>query len=265
MTTTTVDEPVLSFNQAALKIQWSQILIQNLDRVCAYFIQSKPYHVSVERDAQEGRYRFDVGLKQDIPPQISLLMGDICGNLRAALDYAWMGLVRRESSKDADKKTLPFANDRQALKGMVTSSAIKRAAKEAEGLLVDRIKPHYDFTNGGNVPLAALNKLSNWNKHNLLIAAAGVTQIRSVDLGRGNRIERLNVYGGVCTPVGFASPDGKLTYEGEPAVEILFGKHDLVEHDSVVPTLVNLSEAAAEALQAFCEVFPDPRNPTFSH
>jgi hypothetical protein len=41
------------------------------------------------------------------------------------------------------------SNDRQALKGMVTSSPIKRAAKEAEGLLVDRIKSNHGFANGG--------------------------------------------------------------------------------------------------------------------
>src|SRR4051812_4606080 len=158
MTVMSVDEPSLSFNQVGLKIQWSQKLIQNLDRICTDFIHSKPYYVSVERDTQEGCYRFNIGLTEGIPVIIPLLMGDICGNLRAALDYAWMGLVRRETSRDAKKKTMPFANDRQGLIGVVTKSPVKIAAEEAKELLVDRIKSHYDYNNGGNGPLAALNK-----------------------------------------------------------------------------------------------------------
>src|SRR5919205_2337383 len=94
---TNMSEPAISFNQTASKIQWSQELIQNLEARCTAFINAKPYHITFERNVESGAYHFNVGLTREIPLEINLLMGDICSNLRASLDYAWMGLVRRES------------------------------------------------------------------------------------------------------------------------------------------------------------------------
>jgi hypothetical protein len=259
-----MDEPSLSFNQAASKIEWSKVLINNLKREVGAFIKAKPYHVAVEPDSQIGSYQFKVGLARQIPPLVTLLMGDICGNLRASLDYAWMGLVRKENPGQASKRTLPIADNRKGLVSTIGNAPIKMAAKEIEILLLDRIKPHRDFANGGNRPLIALNDLANWNKHNLLIATAGVTYVPEIWIGT-NHIYGAQVRGGVCSLVTYSGEHGDLTYDGEPTVDILFGRHDFVENEPVVPTLANLAQVASEALKAFCEAFPDPRNPRFGH
>jgi hypothetical protein len=236
-----MNEPSASFNDAALKIQWSQILIENLKRECASFIQLKPYQISVEANAEHGGYLFKVGLTREIPPPVRLLMGDICSNLRASLDYAWMGLIRKVNPGQTEKKTLPVADNRKGLISAIDKIPVKIPIKETQDLLADRIKFHSDFGDGGNKPLIALNRLCNWNKHNLLIATAGVTYVPLVR-GPGFVMPHLHVYGGVGAVLNFSSNPGDLTYEGEPTVEILFGKHDFVQHEPVLPTLINLAQ-----------------------
>jgi hypothetical protein len=262
-----MDEPAVSFNQAALKIEWSNVLIENLHREGASFIEGKPYHISFQRDPEEGCYRFKVGLTRDVPPQIPLLMGDICGNLRSSLDYAWMGVIRKENPGQTERKSLPIADNRKGLISTIGDAPIKASAKQAKVLLVDVIKSHRDIDNGGNKAVVALNKLSNWNKHNLLVSAVGVTYVPSVTINcrtlKNARMIGVKVRGGICSLFESTSAECELTYDGEPTVDILFGNHDLVKDEPVVPTLRNLAQATLEALHAFCEAFPSPLNPTF--
>jgi hypothetical protein len=249
----------------ALKIEWSHVLIENLNHECASFIKGKPYHVSFERDVEKRCCRFNVGFTRKIPPQIPMLMSDICGNLLASLDYAWMGVIRKENPTQAEKRTLPIADNRKGLKSTIRNTPIQTAIKEAEILLVDRIKSHRDFTDGGNKAIAAFNGLSNWNKHNLLMVAGGVTAIPGLIANsstmRDYRISDIKIYGGVCSPISIDGSDCEITYDGDPTVDIVFGKHELVWNEPVVPTLRNLAQTSLEALHAFCETFPDPRNP----
>src|SRR4051812_49968728 len=125
-----MDEPALSFNQSALKVVWSNILIDNLNRQCVSFIEAKPYRIGVKPDPSGGDYHFEVGLTEQIPPAIALLAGDICGNLRASLDYAWMGVIRRENPDQSDKRTLPIADNRKGLISALPKAPIKIAVKD---------------------------------------------------------------------------------------------------------------------------------------
>jgi hypothetical protein len=47
----------------------------------------------------------------------------------------------------------------------------------------------------------------------------------------------------------------------EPTAEIVFGQHEFVEYEPVIPTLLNMSQVAGQALKAFCEAFPSEDNP----
>lgn len=175
-----------------------------------------------------------------------------------------MGIIRKENPGQADKLTLPIASNRKGLKSTIGKAPIKVSVKEVEGLLLDRIKSYRDFADGGNRPLVALNDLSNWNKHNLLIATAGVTYVPDLRFGT-NFVSGCEVHGGVASLVHYFPEDGELTYEGEPTVDVLFGQPGLVKDKPVIPTLLNLAEVTLESLKAFCDVFPDCQNPRFSH
>jgi hypothetical protein len=255
-------EPSLSFNQAALKIQWSQELINNLNSVCNSFINSKPYAISDELNSESGMYEFKIGLTRKIPVVVPLLMGDICGNLRASLDYAWMGVIQSECGSNAGKDTLPIADNGKGLVSTISKTSIKASVKEIEILLLDRIKLHRDFKSGGNRGIIALNDLSNWQKHNLLIVTAGVTRVPTIYVGT-NRIDQVTVEGGICSLFHYSPEYRDLRYEGEPTIKILFGGRNLVQNQPIVPTLANLTQATTEAIEAFCDVFPSASNPRF--
>ncbi len=254
-------EPYLSFDNAALKIEWAAKHFMDLNTVCKEFINRKPYSVSLQHDAEGTGQVLKIGMTEPIPSEIILRAGDIVGNLRAALDFAWMGLVRSlPTSAKETKGTLPIGDDRKGLRGTIANTLVGKAfPKQTELLLVDRIKSHGDMTDGGNDAINALNHLCNWNKHNLLILAIGETTF-SATIG-GGRLEG-NAFEGVVQNIirWEGRPDLKLDYDSEPSAQIVFGNHKLVKSKALIPTLANLCIASMDALEAFREVFPVPKS-----
>ena len=185
-------EPHLSFHHARLKVEWAKAHIRYLNDICRSFIDEKPYVLTVEPDSDSGNDLFQVGMTQGIPANIALLMGDAVANLRAALDYAWMGLARAHNPS-ITKLTLPIGDNRKGLISTIEQAPIGPAVEQAKLLLGDRIKSHRDFADGGNRPIIALNELSNWNKHNLLVTAMAVTSIPLIRFGERMVIENMQI------------------------------------------------------------------------
>lgn len=256
-------EPHTSFRAARHKIVWAQQNILNLQSVIDAFVQEKPYSVRLNPDTERGGYNIEVGLTRGLPIEVSLMLGDICGNLRASMDYMWMGLVRAHQGEGASKQTMPIGSNRKSLEAQIEKAPIGAALEKAQFVLVDRIQSHRDFENRGNIDIAALNDLSNWNKHNLIIATAGVTALRHVNYG-GLTVDLLKVQGGIARVVGIG-PDvkGEFRYEGDPVIDVVFGPHKLVHRSSVIPKLVTFQKTVVDALKAFCEAFPSDLNPIF--
>lgn len=259
-----IQEPHLSFCHAALKIVWAGKLINHLDGWCKEFIESKPYDVTSERDDPSGsNYLVQAGATKPIPPAISLLTGDIVGNLRSSLDFAWMGLARDVDPK-LSRLTLPTASNRQGLVKTIQASPVGQAFPQTEGLLGDTIRSHRDFTNGGNRAVAALNQLANWNKHNLLIIGVAHTSF-SFSIGT-NVFTDMQVEGDIRRFMEFENlGDDEPTHQREATFEIIFNEeHTLVARQALIPTLIRLSQASMQAVQAFCDAFPSLDNPRFA-
>jgi hypothetical protein len=249
-------EPSISFHHAGSKIEWAKQHISHFNTASKSWLDRKPYSIELKTHPDTGEHHFEVGLAEPMPVWVPLAMGDICGNLRASLDYMWMGLVRAATPGNPSKKTLPIADNRKGLVATIAQAPIGAAIPEAERLLADEIRAHRDFADGGNQGLIALNELSNWNKHNLLVATAAVTQLTNVQLG-GLRIGQLRVKGGIGNVAVFAGhlAQPKLQYDDDPTVEIVFGQHDIVSGEPVVPTLLNFAQFCSETLKAFREAF----------
>lgn len=254
-------EPALSFEHAALKIKWADVLLHQLNRQIALWVDSKPYEAGLENNTKRGGNHIVIGAKP-VPFTIACLAGDISHNLRNALDYAWMGLVRASNPGQREKKTFPFADNRKGLKKTIAQSPIKTALGDAERLLLDGIKPHRDFNGGGNRNLCALNELSNWQKHNMLALVATVTSIFDVAIDttrvKNVRINRLTVEGGVARPIFIAGDIIDFSHNGEPTLDIFIEADGLSDKQSLVPTLVNFRQASFEALKAVADTFPTP-------
>ena len=251
-------EPSLSFHNADLKIKWAAEGLNYLNTICEDFIKSKPYVVRSDPDAAGTGQVLHVGLTQPIPPEINLLAGDIVGNLRSALDFAWMGLVRSlaKTGTKPDKLTLPIGNDRKGLKGTIAQSLVGKAfKKQTESLLVDRIKSHRDLADGGNESLVALNDLSNWNKHNLLIITLGQTGF-SGSFGGIRHMSNNAFIGNVRGVIRWSGSTGlDLDHDNEPTCQIVFGGHEIVKHKPVIPTLANFCLMCGESLDLFRQEF----------
>ncbi len=251
-------EPYVSFHHARLKVEWAKHHIEHLDILCKAFIDAKPYAISNKADPTGGGHRFHAGMNRPMDCRIGLLAGDICGNLRASLDYAWMGLVRASNPFEVKRKTLPIADNRKGLIATIEQAPIGSAVEQAKLLLGDRIKPHRDFSAGGNRAICILNDLCNWNKHNLLAISTGNLTIPTLRDDFGNVIVRTEVRGYIDPHATIIRSQGKFEYEGEPSLEVVFAEHEGIENEPIIPTLVNLSEAASQAVEAFCETFGMP-------
>ena len=159
-----MQEPATSFSNAALKIIWANEHIKQLHAQIERFNATQPYEVVRKRDSNTGKETLEINQTKPLPHAIALATGDACANLRSALDYAWMGLVRAADPQAKDKKTLPIGNNREDLAAKIKNAPIGVAKSRAHAVLVDQVRAHRDAADGGNLRLAALNKLSNWNK-----------------------------------------------------------------------------------------------------
>ncbi|RWP38938.1 MAG: hypothetical protein EOR04_25575 [Mesorhizobium sp.] len=249
------NDPQMSFQKAILKIEWANKHIENLDAVCSALIQSNVHQSIIKTQAYGGGY--EVHLTPELPfgNEVPLLAGDIVSNLRAALDYCWMGLLRSIESKPA-KDTLPIGTTRKDVISRIEKTLVGKAFPEVKGLIGDTIQFHRDFAAGGNRSLCALNDLSNWNKHNLLIFSVRTIRTGVVTLLGSKFIGGTFDEGVIPFLVeGFGSnPDIK--HEGDFTLDIVFREMDLVENEPVIPTIRNLAQAAREAVEAFIEAFP---------
>ena len=123
--------------------------------------------------------------------------------------------------------------------------------------VVNRIKSHHDFPSGGNKAICALNELSNWNKHNLLIVALGETSFTGT-IG-GTSFEGNAFVGGIQNIIAWEGNDRDLEHSVNPTFQIVFGNHKFVKNQPLIPTLADFCVSSMDALQAFREVFPIPK------
>jgi len=231
-----------------LKVEWANQHIDNLERLCALFRQGNT-HPTIFED----KIAFD---PPPIPHEIVLSAGDAVHNLRASLDVCWSGLYRWKSIKSKKgKPTFPVSDSPKGLISMVRGTEIYSSLPVVEVLARD-IAAHCDFRAGGNKPIAALNRLSNWEKHNLLLITAKRLKIGTITVDGKTTIKGLNL----VTPAGHQAPTVVIhgrdfKQDGNAAIEIVFGDHDFIKLEPVVPTLRNISQACDKALKSFTTTF----------
>ncbi len=261
-------EPHLSFRDAALKIIWAGELRRQLHARFAAFADTKPYEVTLEHKPDEGGYAFGAKITQPLPYEIPCLIGDVCHNLRASLDFCFMGLKRSLDPESKRTGNVPFGTNRKDCKGTVrkvfepiASAPVVDALTE---LFCDTIKTHQDFPAGGNWLLYALNDLSNWQKHNMLIATPCVTKLAQDATLISDDGSRATCGGAkIGSNAIFLSGNVSLHQSGDPTIEIVIEGEHLARRRDALPLLADFEQATIEALKAFCEAFPSADNPKF--
>jgi hypothetical protein len=76
-----------------LKVERAKKHIRELQHERDSFLQKKPYVISTKRDQQTRQLIYYVESVQELPPDLSLIAGDVLQDLRSALDHLAYQLV----------------------------------------------------------------------------------------------------------------------------------------------------------------------------
>jgi hypothetical protein len=122
-------------------------------------------------------------IREKPPPEFSLIIGDVVQNLRSALDHLVYALAPPKVRRKRQTQ-FPIFTDECRFK--VLSPPMIEGIAGDERTLLERVQP-YNATNvPDNDPLAILNKLSNLDKHRLLIPTIAAISEMSVWIASSN-------------------------------------------------------------------------------
>jgi hypothetical protein len=159
-----------------VKVDRAHKHISDLENAMADFRHNGPvpFQIPHEDNTQTGERTFYLSVNREIPVEWSALIGDICQNLRSALDHlAWHLVTSSPVTPKAKEKDIYFpifesaseykAKKMTKIKGM-TDAAI-RAIDEVEPYYRPEIEPGI----GKGVQLFCLHEINRLDKHRLLI------------------------------------------------------------------------------------------------
>ncbi|MEX1154521.1 hypothetical protein [Parvibaculum sp.] len=253
-------EPDLSFNHAWAKVKWAEYHIRNLSGVCDTIVKDHPCTVTSETDPETGDWMLVVQPSEPLSPVVSLLAGDAIHNMRAALDYCWMGLWR-SVHPNPPKATLPRGISRQEVVGTLKKTAMEQSIPGVDAFVLDTLRSY----KGGNDLLWLAGQLDNWNKHNLLIATLGVTKI--IELTCSSNTGRIKnvIFDGTeviaskpVSPIRIQlSPGEFMQFDRGPvvAVDVFISFREAIEEGPLVPFLGAMLQETAEAVRLFQTTF----------
>jgi len=159
-----------SRNDIRLKIEWAHKRIEEFKVAVAAFIETHPYSLEVNADPKTGKPLVHIVKASRIPPEITLIAGDVIQNLRTALDYLACGLVRWNHKAPTSHTEFPIFDH-----APVTPSDEARFRRKVKGMrqeAIDAISATHPYQ-GGDDTLWRLHRLNRIDKHNMLITAWG--------------------------------------------------------------------------------------------
>jgi len=162
-----VSRPFEVFAAPKIKIERARVVMGELSRAIASFLDTNPAKIRVEiRDSKSVRpqvfFHWD---GMGAPEMLGAIVGDIIHNLRSALDLAACELARAEGESDKGVY-FPFCDHPGGLDKAIKDKRFHRAGKEAVALLLE-LKPYRE----GNAALRAIHDLDIQDKHQMLIPA----------------------------------------------------------------------------------------------
>jgi hypothetical protein len=178
---TVVQSPVdLSGSRA--KVQRAKEQFRDLIAKASDFVGLNPYGVVTEDNLKTGERIWRARVSRQIPPEWSLVVGDIVHNLRAALDYTAWQLERLNGQ--AEKRSTQFLVWDKGAARPTTASAVReqetlrkaqiRTFGEAAMALMESLQPDSRGNPNWRLhPLWMLHQLDIWDKHKLLVIVGG--------------------------------------------------------------------------------------------
>jgi hypothetical protein len=159
-----------------LKLDRAETHIQMLRDETATFLKRHPEPLGIRTKKTAGRnksvhYVLYAVIREDPPPELAPIIGDVIHNLRSALEQLAHELSGRKSASQ-----FPIFTDECRFK--VLAAPMIKGIKGKERTLIERVQPYIATNPPRADPLAMINELSNLDKHRLpipVVAAVNTT------------------------------------------------------------------------------------------
>ena len=244
LTTTVVVAP---FEASELKISRAKRHITELDGRISEFIARKTLGLVVEQGPKPGDKCLVVRLREQVPSDLSPIVGDAIHNLRAALDLLACELVRLNGASDKNVQ-FPFSNDGSNLKEMIKHHKVDRASSDVIEL-IRSLKPY----SGGNNALRSIHDLDIIDKHRTLIPVFEMVEAAPFTNGHAlfQNIRVAPIEDGV--PIMPLPRDSgfEIGQEISGLLHLRFPRDTPLAGHEIVPTLHDLAELVTRIVEIF--------------
>jgi hypothetical protein len=146
------------------KLNWAAKHIQDLELACRCFLDSNPYEVGCQDDANAAERTFYLVRAEEIPEHIPLICGDALHNMRCALDFLAYRIVEKAGNVPTRDTCFPIADSAEKY----DSAATRRKVSGMPQDVVEAISAFKPYK-GGNDTLWQLHRLDARDKHHLLV------------------------------------------------------------------------------------------------
>jgi hypothetical protein len=152
-----------------LKIKRAEEHINEMEMcLAAFFHDIKPYQLAIKDDADRCESVLYVKRAEELPPTLSLIIGDAVSNLYNSVDYLACELVATKECISG-KTAFPISEDVPATTNQKTryEGQVRGMREDVKKIIID-MEPYRGRDNN----LWTLHKLNNINKHRALLTVA---------------------------------------------------------------------------------------------
>ncbi|USI73797.1 hypothetical protein [Sphingomonas morindae] len=232
-------------------------LIELVEAVRAY--QALAHPEFIHRGRAEDPW--EIALSEKVPPEISLILGDIAHSLRSALDVMTCDIARVRKVGVSDM-SFPFTDSEESFKAKLSvspkSAPFLKLGKDVVSM-IEAAQPY----KGGNDLLRGLHDLNNHDKHR---TAVPLVQFISTSFNPGVKWSRemgvnLIYQSGILMGLGVGEPISHERYLSHPADSITINKDAMIITfppgyfltGSILETMENLVNAVFSLVERFKE------------
>lgn len=238
------------FDAPKLKVEWGRRRIKDLETLLTAYAQRvsftigpDPYSVPCD---EFDFYRMLPS--EQLPNNVSLLIGEIVHPLRSALDVMVCDIARTQGKEG--QFNFPFAKDEESFDKVM----LKHPVRKLGPLAVHLIKECRPYKVGGNQFLRGLHDLDVVDKHRLIIPMIGAACFQSPIISDGDfRIEfnmRVIFYEGQSWQVRKGLPF-EVRFEEAQLAEPVFANPLPFGGEPVVKTVYELADQVEEIINQF--------------
>lgn len=242
------------FDATKEKVEWAERQISDLEAGFAAFLQANPCAWESTTDPDNGSLAFAAHCPEQVPLELTLLLGEVINNLRSALDYATGELIGIDAGTDDIKATFPTAAKQADYIARCREIKTRRDDTRAFFMSLDA------YPDGAGKSLYALDQLDITSKHIVLTPIIGVAKIGPVKLLNSNSTPAstsatlecsMDIDGHTRLMNVSAGVSVEIDKNARPTFDIFFGDVAEFKFQQIVPTLRILMTTARDTVQRF--------------